>query len=412
VTGPAPVAPTASPPVRLQGVFEALDAARAQWSLLRPPASLSRPEGDVDLLVEPAGLVMVRRVLREQGFVAMPIGRSDDVHAADFDASCDRFLWLHVQTELRLGGRAVPASDVLLTVRRDPLPRPGDAWLLWILLLHGTLDKRTIAERHRPEILRLARGGLAAPPALAAIATRRGLKTAELLELASAGDWERLEHRPLSGAGGPSRTARLWGAGLDARRVWARRGVAVAVLGPDGAGKTTLVDGLRASLPFETRILYMGLTGGRLPRADRLRVPGVVLAARLAILWGRWGLGLYHRLRGRVVVFDRYVLDGTVPSGARLRPLAKLSRRLQAAACPHPDLVLLLDASGKTMHARKGEYDAETLEHWRMAYQRLRGRVKGLEMIDAERSADAVRRDALTLVWRVYATRWRTQQLR
>ena len=195
---------------------------------------------------------------------------------------------------------------------------------------------------------------------------------------------------------------------MPAARCWAR-GVAVAVLGPDGAGKTPLVEALRAQLPFDTYVLYMGLTGGRLPRADALRVPGVVLAARLAILWVRWGVGLAQRLRGRVVVFDRYALDGTVPSGARTTPLERLSRRVQARACPRPDLVLLLDASGATLHARSGEYDAQRLESWRAAYRRLEGRVDGLHVLDAERPADEVRRDALALVWRCYAQRWRRQ---
>jgi thymidylate kinase len=417
VSGPALAAPTAPLPARLQDLFAAFDAARLGWSLLRPSATLSRAEGDIDVLVDPADLEALRGLLREHGFVVMPIGRPDDVHAADFDPGSDRFLWLHVQTVLRLAGRTVPAADVLAEVRRDPLPRPGDAWLLWILLLHGLLDKGKIAERHRPEILRLAQlearaaavpaaGTSSAPKPLAAIATRRGLDVDTVLALARAGDWERLERLQVSGGGGPTPVARVSGAILHARRMWDRRGIAVAVLGPDGAGKTTLVNGLREALPFETQILYMGLTGGRLPRADRLRVPGLVLAARLAILWVRWGVGLYHRLRGRVVVFDRYVLDGTVPSGARLTPLAKVSRRLQASACPRPHVVLLLDASGETMHARSGEYDAATLEHWRTAYRRLRGRVKGLELLDAERPADAVRRDALALVWRLYADRW------
>jgi thymidylate kinase len=204
-----------------------------------------------------------------------------------------------------------------------------------------------------------------------------------------------------------SRAQRLTGLRRHVRGLWTRRGIAVAVIGPDGAGKTTLVNGLRETLPFETRILYMGLTGGRLPRADALRVPGVVLAARLAILWLRWGAGLYHRTRGRLVVFDRYVLDGTVPSGARLTPLARVSRRLQASACPRPDVVLLLDASGATLHARSGEYDADRLESWRVAYRRLEGRIDGLHVLDAERPADAVRRDALAIVWRCYAERWK-----
>jgi thymidylate kinase len=174
-------------------------------------------------------------------------------------------------------------------------------------------------------------------------------------------------------------------------------------VGPDGAGKTTLVTALQDKLPFETRTIYMGLTGGRIPYADALRIPGLVLAARLALLGTRYALGLYHRSRGRIVLFDRYTLDGTVPSGARLGPLGRLSRRVQAAAFAAPDLVLFLDASGATMHNRSGEYSQERLEEWRGAYRRLRRSVRSLEVVDAERPADVVRRDAQQRIWRRYA---------
>jgi thymidylate kinase len=176
--------------------------------------------------------------------------------------------------------------------------------------------------------------------------------------------------------------------------------VTVAVVGPDGAGKTTLVEGLRRTLPFGTRIIYMGLTGGLMPKADALRVPGMVLGARLVIIWGRYGRGAYHRARGRVVLFDRYPLDGAVPPGFDPTPLVRLSRQVQRAACPLPDLVLFLDAPGQTMHGRKGEYTPERLETWRAAYKALRATVPMLEVIDAQQPVDRVLTEAQGYVWR------------
>jgi thymidylate kinase len=78
---------------------------------------------------------------------------------------------------------------------------------------------------------------------------------------------------------------------------------------------------------------------------------------------------------------------------------------VQAAAFPTPDLVLFLDASGATMHHRSGEYSEQMLEEWRAAYRRLRSSVRSLEVLDAERPADVVRRDAQQRVWRRYADR-------
>jgi thymidylate kinase len=396
-------------PTRLERLFGALERSGERWCLLRPAAMLAHTEGDIDLLVDRPSLDHVRELLSSDGFCVVPI-RSRDLHAADYDLDSDRFLWVHVQSELRLGTELLSARAVLDTVERDALPQPADEWLFWILLLHDILEKGEIPQRHRSELARLAgSAGTGAAP-LSAIAQTRGLDAEALVALVRAGDWAQL-HGLASERRASSRSARgrLAAAADRVAGLWTWRGVSVAIMGPDGAGKTTLVNGLRAALPFPTRVLYMGLTGGRLPRADALRVPGLVLAARLTLLWARYGAGLYHRARGRIVLFDRYTLDGKVPSGAQPGALGRLSRRVQALAVPRPELLLLLDASGATMHSRKGEYDPVQLEEWREAYQRLRGRVRGLEVLDAEQPPNAVRHDAQARIWQFYVQRWQSR---
>ena len=76
-----------------------------------------------------------------------------DVHAADYDARSDRFLWLHRQSSLRLGADMVEAVDALRTVVRDPVPRFGDAWLFWILILHDLLDDGEVPPRYRAALV-------------------------------------------------------------------------------------------------------------------------------------------------------------------------------------------------------------------------------------------------------------------
>jgi hypothetical protein len=165
--------PVASPqvvPVRLAQVFAAFDAAGVRWSLLRAREALAHPEGDVDILVEPGQLSRVRALVLEQAFVPLALpGR--DLHAVDLDGESGRFLWLHIQTEVHIGGITVPASDVLALASGHPVPQPADAWLLWLLLLRGLLEKGGVAERHRPTVARLARGHPGGPEVLEAIGT-------------------------------------------------------------------------------------------------------------------------------------------------------------------------------------------------------------------------------------------------
>jgi thymidylate kinase len=400
----SPAERTPAVPARLEQLFAAFAAAGVRWSLLRPSESLSEAEGDVDLLVEPKELGRARDLLVDQGFA---IVRSDEsgLHAADLDGTAGRFLWIHVQTELQLAGRTFPAAPLLDGLVADPFPRPADDWLLWILLLRALVDKGGLAPRHRPAVRSLASKTNGPPPELEPTLAEHGLNAELLSRLSAAGRWDELERHGVARVGPAGRRTPAAAVLRRLRLLRGTPGLSVAVLGPDGAGKTTLVEALDHGLPFETRRRYMGLTGGWIPRAAALRVPGVVLGARLLVLWARYLRIQSDRRLGRIVLVDRYVLDGAVPSGVPLRPLARFSRRLQRRACPLPDLVLLLDASGDTMYGRKGEYDAETLESWRTAYARLVGRVPGLEVLDAEQPAEVVERQAEALIWERYRLR-------
>jgi thymidylate kinase len=172
-------------------------------------------------------------------------------------------------------------------------------------------------------------------------------------------------------------------------------GLSVALLGPDGAGKSTLAAGISQSFKMPVSIMYMGLTGGFLKQVARLRVPGVVFVGRAMVIWRRYLRGRLHQARGRLVVFDRYVLDAAVPHPLRLTRLQRMSRWLDFYLCPPPDLVLVLDAPGDVMHRRKGEYHAQMLEDWRRHFRELQRRFPDVvEIVDASQEKDAVRIDA------------------
>lgn len=392
-------------PDALTELFEALNAGDVRWSLLRPRETLALAQGDIDVLVAPPSMQRLRQLLAARAFVEIPRpGR--DVHAVRYDGASGRFLWIHAQPALEIAGSVLSADDVLADVAAGDVPQPGDDWLLWILLLRALVDKGELAERHRPHVATLAARWTRGPAALESLARHHGLQPPEIVALAAAERWDALLARSVFTQAppvtGPARLIGVLKGVRSARGRIGRRGLSVAVLGPDGAGKTTLIEGLSHSLPVPTRIQYMGLTGGLLPKADALRVPGLIFAARAAIIWQRYLRGRLYRARGRFVLFDRYTLDGAVPSGMPLSLAGRLSRRIQRRLCPLPDLVIVLDASGATLHRRSGEYDPQLLETWRAAYGRLRGSVAALEVIDAEQPAEAVRRQAEARIWQRY----------
>ena len=175
----------------------------------------------------------------------------------------------------------------------------------------------------------------------------------------------------------------------------------VAIIGPDGAGKTTIARRLEGSLPLPTRYLYMGwnyeasnvmLPSNRLlqrVRADggpsvgspgRRRIPvlhhlaaALKLANLLAEGWYRQIVANRWRRKGYLVIFDRhFVADFT---DGRLAVGSTHARRIRHAilrgALPRPGILIYLDAPPETLHERKGEGTLESLERQRQAYRRI-----------------------------------------
>jgi thymidylate kinase len=179
--------------------------------------------------------------------------------------------------------------------------------------------------------------------------------------------------------GEPGRLDRVGAAWNRRRPVALRRlGPVVAVLGPDGAGKGSLVSALRARIPFAVTPVYLGHVGRRQHRrparlSGRERhvpawreVAGVLRGALLA--W-RTLLGAYAAAwRGHVVLCDRHPIEVLAVRPRRSRAAAVVERLLVQHLTPRPDAIVVLDAPGRELFRRKGEHSVEVLERWRRGY--------------------------------------------
>jgi len=316
----------------LADVFDALEGASLAWCLLRFPEDLTAPTGDIDMLVARADLRRLAKVLADRGFVELPPfdrGRS----FVRYDTATDSWLWLDVATELSFGDPPIQtgAEDECLSRRRWAdgawLTHPNDHF--WMLLLRAALDYRSATASQQARLQIAARHMRDADGTLARFARKRlsSRWTSErVAQAVAAGDWAQVDgilRQIRDHAGGTSLSHRLRRAQatvMGARRripTRRRRGLGVALIGPDGAGKTTLAAGLDQSLLVPARIVYMGVW--RTPRAIALfGAPGRVGHA-IAIQWLRWFQGAYHRSRGRFVIFDRYTEVHLEPAPRRDR---------------------------------------------------------------------------------------------
>jgi hypothetical protein len=84
----------------------------------------------------------------------------------------------------------------------------------------------------------------------------------------------------------------------------------------------------------------------------------------------------------------------------------QFSLLVQAYACPPPHLILLLDAPGEMMFQRKGERDPKALETNRNHFREMLERRRGVRILDATRSQEALCRDAIEEIWKLYRSRW------
>ena len=217
----------------------------------------------------------------------------------------------------------------------------------------------------------------------------------------------------------------------------------VALIGPDGAGKTTLTARLRESATIPVKCLYMGInieaSNHALPtsrlvaffKRRKNKESGVYrrvddsahgrenakrglsgwlwaigrLINRLLEEWYRQLLSWGYQIRGNAVVYDRhflydFTLDGI--DGEKQPADKRLHRWLLEKCYPQPHLTIYLDAPAEVLFARKGEKTLEELERRRQAFLQLRHRAKNFVRIDATRPFDVVYAEVSGLIEQRY----------
>jgi thymidylate kinase len=205
----------------------------------------------------------------------------------------------------------------------------------------------------------------------------------------------------------------------------------IALIGPDGAGKTTLTRLLQDRLPFPVKYLYMGINmdasnvalptsrliaylkrrGGHTPNqtqpprtvahqqehwhhkpARTLRAV-VGLIHRLAEEWYRQLFSWFYQMRGYIVLYDRHFLFDfaiSVDDASRDSCTRRLHRWCVRHVYPRPKLVIYLDAPAEVLFARKGEWGLEALERRRQAFLQLGKQTPNFVQVDATQPLDEV----------------------
>jgi thymidylate kinase len=222
--------------------------------------------------------------------------------------------------------------------------------------------------------------------------------------------------------------------------------VAIAIIGADGAGKTTITHMLleSSSLPF--KYVYMGINidasnfalpttrlaaylkkcwGNGSPAATASHLPTSTqksskrqlisnlramarLVNRLADEWYRQMVSWSYQWRGYTVLYDRhFVFDFALDAADGHNQ--QLDKRLHSWCLSHlyprPDLTVYLDAPAEVLYARKGEWTIANLESKRQTILCQAPTLPNFIQVDATQPLDVVYGEVLAHIMRFRTSR-------
>ncbi len=191
------------------------------------------------------------------------------------------------------------------------------------------------------------------------------------------------------------------------RRVCQPTGVSVAILGPDGSGKSSVIAQVLTSLAPAFRRAHRIHLRPKLwgkEEADAAPVTNPhqqaprgwwASMAKLVYWWFDYTAGYFlsvrpRQVRSTLIIFDRYYFDLLVDRRRYRYSGPQWLARVVGAFIPHPDLLILLDAPVETLRQRKREVEASEIGRQREAYRKEVERFAVHRIVDASRPLQMV----------------------
>jgi thymidylate kinase len=421
----------------LRSVFSALDHLQIPYCVTHGYQTLPEMiESDVDMIVHPADLPKIHAALTHLPNDARLVqwiadGACWAAVAAPGEPGRPAIVQLHFSPAFELNERVFyPASEILSTRRRC-----GEFWIPKPPVEFACICiNRAIKQSFKPAHIKQLSALLEQDPAGCTGELLRFFDQSaahELIRRLQAGDAAPVPALSLPLPKAPADLNSLATRLARATAKWARRfsrwihprnGLHIVFLGPDGVGKSTVIDAVRdAVLPAFLRTDYMTFAPSLIPgplqptkESPHQLPPRSFAGSMLKVAW--WSLcytaGYFASVRpaaarSSLILNHRYLLDALVDPKRYRYSGPKFPVRLIWFVAPKPDVIILLDAPAEVIQARKREVPAAETARQRSEYRQLIAGIDYAHVIDTHRPLPVVAQEVIDIFFKLMADRSR-----
>jgi thymidylate kinase len=407
----------------LAAIVRAMNSNKLSYCILRNYENLpALVEGDVDILLEPENAEACLAVIKDQcerigAFTTFFMRMGAHIQLQIYIPGAEitrRILALDLQTGLAFKGIVYyRAKNVLArTVIHNGFCVPSPAMHLFCLLVHGILDKNQFKPQYAEKIAALQGEYSEQLEPLLSQAFEKKI-AGNLSACLKKGDMraclrqrrEIIRHilRIKTCAGFLRYCYTLNKDRLQ--RLWSFPGTFIVLLGPDGSGKTTILDALMRALtafPGLSQGIYLGSKKQLLPSSLKSSL-GIdskspthstrpVILDFMAIVYhcARYGATYWRKIapglfRRDIMIGDRYYYDLFTSSYYKL-PSVIVDLLLKSM--PNPDLAIFLSNTPEQIYQRKQEKSLEQLKQQIASYRALGVKIKNWHEVSTAAEID------------------------
>ena len=415
----------------LTHLFDVWNEADIRYLILRNYGELPDSTGnDVDILLDPAQLKVARTLLAqaadeknwaihntgEFACYSIHLFQEETLEQIHIDLMCG-IKW-HTLTFIDYQRML----DRRISMKNFHIPHPSDeaAVNLMTRLLYGGYVKENYKSRirHAAQVNRLSFTETLHPWVGAELAKR-------IVAWAAEGNWENIEascsrlRRGVLTAGFRRPgvlISTLWNDALRfVRRVVWSPGISIVFFGPDGCGKSSVADGLKAALertfyrekglhchwkPLRPRVGTTAPTVDPHGQPVRNRMLSLLYFVHhyLPFVYGWWIYVKPVLFKNGLVVIDRYYYDFFIDRRRYRLSLPQWIVSLFFIFVKKPELVFCLDAAPEILQSRKNEVSFEECARQREEYRTLAENLPNGHVIDASQPLETVVRDVMGIL--------------